>query len=157
MQEDRLEGRSLSLCIRDIIDGKVAEENVSRIVTSARAPDKASFEELIADYAESYWDANPEEGKAVARRFYEAGKIDQPRLRGEPYSNISDGCWKVIEYAATAETPVLENWGRGGIHDTSFIPASDIAGKMKADLLSAIENGVPNPKTMRPLKFKGPR
>ncbi|MEZ0222998.1 MAG: hypothetical protein ACAH83_00465 [Alphaproteobacteria bacterium] len=156
MDEGRLEGRSLSLCILDILEGKVAEDNVRRIIASIYAPDRGAFEDIIALYANTYWSAKPEEGKAVARRFYDAGKIDQPRLRGEPYPNIADGCWKVIEHSAAAEPPVLENWGKCGIHDSSLVPASGIAARLNADLLSAIENGVPNPKPMRTLKFKGP-
>lgn len=154
MQQGRLEGRSLSLCIRDILGGAVAEQDISRIVASTAAHDRPEFLELIDDYARLYWGAKPEEGKAIALRFYDDGKIDQPRLRGEPYPNISQGHWKVIEYSAAAQTPLVESWGKLGLHDSSLVTASGIAQVMKDDLYSAIENGVPDPKSMRVLKFK---
>src|SRR5262245_59328441 len=99
MTESRLEGRSLSLCVRDIIAGKVAEEDVSRIVAGISESTRASFEELLENYGEYYWQQNPAYGKEIALRFYDAGKIDQPLLRGEKYPNVANGHWKVIEYS----------------------------------------------------------
>ena len=99
-------GYSLSLCICDILSGRVKEPEVSRIVSSAAVPTRAAFLGLLEEYAPCYWADNPEEGKAIALRLYDAGRIDQPRLRGEPFTNLSaGGLWR------TPETPEVREEG----------------------------------------------
>lgn len=135
MHEGSIEGRSLSFCIRDIAEGKVAEFDVARIVTGTCAPDRAAFEALLDGYCETYWRKMPETAKAVALRLFDAGKIDQPRLRGEEGPNVSNGHWKVDE----AEGP-LENWGGLGIHDPGLIRGPAIQSKAKADAAALVED-----------------
>jgi|GEM_PF-2111518 hypothetical protein len=87
-------GLSLSLCVADILRGKVKEEEVKEIIAGTRAQDKEAFDELVRSYQFIYWNDDPEAGAAIAHRFYAAGKIKQPRLEKEFAShNIADGHW----------------------------------------------------------------
>jgi hypothetical protein len=74
-------GRSLSLCISDVMQHNVKEQDIALIVTSTRAKDRDSFVALVDHYCESYWDNNPLWAKEIALRLYDAGKIIQPRLK----------------------------------------------------------------------------
>ncbi len=93
--DTKLEGLSLSFCVFAILAGIVKEAQVERIITSTNAPNALEFEKVLDSYAESYWSDAPEEGKGIARRFYEAGMIDQPRTRGGTPTQINDGCWRI--------------------------------------------------------------
>jgi hypothetical protein len=73
-------GRSLSLCISDVMQHNVKEQDIALIVTSTRANNRESFVSLVDHYCESYWDNNPLWAKDIALRLYDAGKIIQPRL-----------------------------------------------------------------------------
>ena len=90
-QEEGLTGYSLSLCICDILRGAVAEGEVGRIVASTNAPTRDDFLGLLESYANSYWTDDPARGKDIALRFYDAGKIDQPRTRGETFTSLAQG------------------------------------------------------------------
>ena len=76
-------GTSLSVCVSNILDGTVAESDVEKIISRTCAP-APRVEELLERYANSYWGANPSEGKEIARRLFAAGKVEQPRLEGRP-------------------------------------------------------------------------
>ena len=86
-------GLSLSFCIADILRGNVAEIEVKEIISGTKAADEKSFNDVVEIYKGSYWHINPEEGEAIAKRLYAAGKIKQPRLEKEVDHNISDGHW----------------------------------------------------------------
>ena len=91
-------GLSLSLCIKNILEGKVKEEEVKEIIAGTSfAPEK--FDELIDLYKKSYWYDNPEEGEAIARRLFAAGKIKQPIMEGGKIHSIAEGHWFDAEYA----------------------------------------------------------
>ncbi|HNW19703.1 MAG TPA: hypothetical protein PLA53_00875 [bacterium] len=91
-------GLSLSLCIKNILEGKVKEEEVKEIIAGTSfAPEK--FDELIDLYKKSYWYDNPEEGEAIARRLFAAGKIKQPRMEGGKIHSIAEGHWLDAEDA----------------------------------------------------------
>jgi len=91
-------GRSLSFCVVDIMEGRVREDAVERIVASTKAPDFSTFEDVLERYADLYWKANPALGKEIAIRLWEAGKIDQPRLRGEEAKRITVGrIWAPVQ------------------------------------------------------------
>ena len=94
-QEQGLTGYSLSFCIADILRGAVAEGEVEKIVASTNAPTRDDFLTLLESYSVNYWSQDPERGKEIALRFYDAGKIDQPRTRGEMFTSLSQGCrWR---------------------------------------------------------------
>lgn len=101
-QNTKVEGLSLSLCIAQIIEGHVKEENVTGIVANTRAYTRAQFEEIADGYAKSYWHNNPSGGKALALKFYDAGKISQPRLDHAPAHSVANGIWRpaLVAYGA---------------------------------------------------------
>lgn len=67
-------GLSLSLCVRDILIGRVSEDEVEYILAAAR-PEVLTHPGSLASYKRVYWDQNPEEGEAIANRLNQAGKI----------------------------------------------------------------------------------
>lgn len=73
-------GRSLSFCIKDILEGKKKLSQVDSIVTSTMFESDDEFENGIDSYARVYWNRNPEKGKSIARQLWHSGKIIQPRL-----------------------------------------------------------------------------
>lgn len=73
-------GMSLSLCVQDVLNGKVALSDIEQIVAGTSAPDLDVFKTVLDGYAESYWSKAPEQGVRIALELYHAGKVCQPRL-----------------------------------------------------------------------------
>lgn len=73
-------GLSLSNCIKDVLDGKVALSDIELIVAGTCAGNLELFQEVLSGYTESYWREAPEEGVRIALELYHAGKVCQPRL-----------------------------------------------------------------------------
>lgn len=73
-------GLSLSNCVKDVLDGKVALSDIELIVAGTCAGNPELFQEVLAGYTESYWVKAPEEGVRIALELYHAGKVCQPRL-----------------------------------------------------------------------------
>lgn len=88
-------GLSLSLCVRDIIEGRAALREVSKIVAGTCYPDRETFcDRLRETYCRTYWRRAPRRAHALAMRLWDEDKIDQPRLRGEDPPNVSAGHWR---------------------------------------------------------------
>jgi hypothetical protein len=87
-------GLSVSFCFRDIARGDIKEEDVKRIIAGTRCDTREIFEIVIERYLESYWKEYPEAAD-IARRFWDRGLIDQPRVRGEDAPNIAKGHWGI--------------------------------------------------------------
>jgi hypothetical protein len=92
-KNDSMIGLSLSLCVSQIARGEVKEADVVKIIAATNAPDLATFKEVLAGYSESYWSEFPDQARAIAMRFWDNGKLDQPRTRGEQCHFIGDGNW----------------------------------------------------------------
>lgn len=75
-------GLSLSFCIKDILRGRVAPEDVAFISAGTCAKDAAQWEQVLSDYARAYWYDAPILGVELAREFIDSGRIVQPRLEG---------------------------------------------------------------------------
>lgn len=86
-------GLSVSFCISDIINGKVQESAVEKIVAGTCAYTMKDWEPVIQQYRKSYWRVNPELGEAICWRFIAAGIIDQPRTNGQRPPYIQGGYW----------------------------------------------------------------
>ena len=86
-------GLSLSFCVMDMINEDLGVRDVVKIVSNTKANNLAEFENVLRSYTEVYWWDFPKEAKALARRLWKAGKIDQPRTRGEKPHTIQDGRW----------------------------------------------------------------
>jgi hypothetical protein len=90
-------GLSLSFCVKDIIEGRVALESVEKIITGTFFTDRESFHDGMKHapgYCHTYWRKHPERAHQIAMQLWDSGKIDQPRTRGEPRPNIHQGHWR---------------------------------------------------------------
>lgn len=94
-RKTQLDGLSLSLCISDILDGRVQEGQVCRIFAATRASSEEDFRKVLEGYAKDYWQRDPERGMAIAMDFYQAGKITQPRLEGKGCHDVGRGHWRM--------------------------------------------------------------
>jgi hypothetical protein len=83
-------GLSLAFCVRDIITGKVKEEDVAKIIATTSVKTKAEWSALIEEYKQLFWRNNPMEGEAICRRFLKAGKVEQPLLKGKQIPDLSN-------------------------------------------------------------------
>jgi hypothetical protein len=79
----RVIGLSLSNCVNDIVAGRVAYDNVEQIISRTACPDAAVWAKTLASYEQGAWKGN-KQATEIAVRLLQEGKIDQPRLRGEP-------------------------------------------------------------------------
>lgn len=91
-------GLSLSLCIKDIIEGRVNQRDVAVIVAGTHATTDAQWDSLIRSYQYDYWQANPKLGAALTHVLRERGQIVQPRANDQnPISLVlrarNEGHW----------------------------------------------------------------
>lgn len=88
-------GLSLSLCIRDILEGKVSLDEVERIVTSTKCRTPADWTWLLENYRREYWGKDPDLGEKIARQLLAAGKIEQPRMNDPMVTSVKpkQGLW----------------------------------------------------------------
>lgn len=92
----KLIGFSLSGCIEHILEGWVKEEQVVKIVANTAAKNENEWKKVVSIYSRSIWEKDPEKAKEIFKRFIDAGKIEQPRLKGEePHCN-NNGIWKEV-------------------------------------------------------------
>lgn len=77
-------GLSLSLCIQDILEGRVEVNDVEKIISRTCARTDEDWQLLEDHYSKSYWRVAPEAGLALLAYFRIEGKLDQPRLRDDP-------------------------------------------------------------------------
>jgi hypothetical protein len=113
-------GLSLSLCVRDILLGRVREEEVECLIVGTMFLSDEQFEHVLDGYAPMYWRLGLQQpilerderfmlqGKAIARRLRDAGKLHQPRADGLNEPSIVDGHWIDTQNVALIEQYVLE-------------------------------------------------
>lgn len=133
-------GLSLSLCIKDIIEGRVNEIECSLIIADTKADNAVDMHNLLTRYQETYWKANPEEARLIARRLLKAGKLIQPRTLGRHEEhNIAYGHWVVTNgnYLLDRHTMELlamcnrcKHWGPLGF-DCEFCEYMDEGASMR--------------------------
>jgi len=87
-------GLSLSLCVKDVLDGRVAEEDVSLVVTGTRAVTPWGWRQLLDGYRDLYWSRTPDAAEALVERWRAAGKVFEVRaFDPEAEVNIAEGYW----------------------------------------------------------------
>jgi len=86
-------GLSVSLCIKDIIRGKVALEYVEKIVAGTRCESAEDWDKVIKNYRDLYWRKDPDRAEAILRQLLQEGKVEQPRVQGCVAHNIAAGRW----------------------------------------------------------------
>jgi len=97
MLKEKLIGLSLSFCVGDIIRGKVAIEQVQMIIASTKCATRAEWHSVLAKYSKSCWREYPKRACDIAWQFIDAGKVEQPRLHGDPYPHIAGGHWETLD------------------------------------------------------------
>lgn len=88
-------GLSLSLCIRDMIEGRVDPDEVAEIRAGTFIDSQESLEGVIAGYQQYFWKHDPERARELVLEFFNEGLIDQPRTRGDepPYVHGGKQAW----------------------------------------------------------------
>ncbi len=72
-------GLSISLCIMDVIEGRVDPDKIEKII-GRTATKPHMIEGLIGIYRTDYWRRNPDAAEQLFRKLYAEGKIEQPGL-----------------------------------------------------------------------------
>ena len=103
-------GLSLSMCIADMIRNNIRMEDVKKIVAATNAPDEQTFDQVLDSYSETYWADFSEPAKKLARRLYKAGKIEQPRIKGQKYPATGEGIWVERESDMPYHDNDVYNW-----------------------------------------------
>jgi hypothetical protein len=94
-------GLSLSMCIQDLIEGKLGNDaQILVIVSGTMFPEtngEIDFEEVYELYANqrNYWNWKKYTKEQVKAAF-DSVKVFQPRLHGQVPPNISNGHWVAL-------------------------------------------------------------
>lgn len=75
-------GFSLSLCVRDILAGRICVEDVQMIVSATAAKCDGDWAYLINQYCAQYWRNDPVRARNIVLLLRSAGRIFQPRIYG---------------------------------------------------------------------------
>lgn len=76
-------GLSLSLCVLDIVEGRVAINDVETIVAGVRASNDHEWRALLAGYCQSYWHDCQDMAIYYANTLRDSGRLEQPRLTND--------------------------------------------------------------------------
>ena len=88
-------GRSLSFCVKDILDGKVSYNEVGKIVASTACKNDDDWVKVVEQYMLSYWYGYSFlDCKSIVWGLLDANKIEQPRLTsGKMQAMYKYGNW----------------------------------------------------------------
>ncbi|MDD5059466.1 MAG: hypothetical protein WC516_10005 [Patescibacteria group bacterium] len=85
-------GLSISMCVKDILNGEVNIEDVYCIIAGTMIQDQKNWFVLVDQYGDSYWKKfSKEDIWATLEQLIPI--IYQPRLAGKQGPNISRGHW----------------------------------------------------------------
>ncbi len=128
-------GFSLGRCIRDIVNGDVAYEDVAFIITGTALRDEDAIKWCIDEYVgrRNYLlGLDHETCENMALRLWADGKIFQPRLQNIPAFHIPEGgVWADLFPTALAENEAAKKaWEsyRFFVHMTSQVPEDGLEG-----------------------------
>ena len=92
-----LVGLSLSLCIKDVIQGKVSVEQIDSIIANTKCETEAHWNEVFEIYCRLYWEADPERAVRIVRTLVKLGKIEQPRIKDNFHHHFYPYHWQPKE------------------------------------------------------------
>lgn len=117
-------GTSLGKCVKDILDGKVQENEVLFIVTNTRCPDLPRLMDVI----EQYYSDRPHDpaydiaahsladARALAQRLYDYGKLHQPRVfKNDAWSNthrLNDTWYEIVPTLNSDNPTVIDAYSK---------------------------------------------
>ncbi len=87
-------GFSLGRCVRDIVDGIVAYEDVAFIISGTALRDEEAVKWCVEEYLnrrDYLLGLDPEQCRKIALDLYRNGKVFQPRLQNIPAFHIPEG------------------------------------------------------------------
>jgi len=127
-------GFSLGRCIRDIVKGDVAIEDVVVIVAGTKFDSQERLTKVVDDYLwmnEYLGGLDPEKCQEVASTLYHTGKIHMARNFGEQVGKAPEICvWAdLVPTGGHTDPMVQEAWQayRGMLNLTNNIPDKDRA------------------------------
>ena len=86
-------GLSLSMCISEMVRENIDYSKVEKIISGTSAHDKQEFLDILEHYGKTCWKGFEQKATILAWRFWQDGKIEQPRLTTGAYYSIADGKW----------------------------------------------------------------
>lgn len=93
MENNKLIGLSLSMCVRNIILKKVKLCQVEKIICGTKINSPEDMVEVLTLYSKSYWRENVLEAIDIVDTLFHNGMIHQPKLEGKDAPNLSGGHW----------------------------------------------------------------
>lgn len=81
-------GLSLSLCIKDIIEGREVLEPDTVLVTGTKARTESEWNYLLQQYSILYWKADAEKAIEIVNKLKAEGRIVQQRLEERRWVSI---------------------------------------------------------------------
>ena len=89
-------GLSLSMCIRDMINGKMTFGSVKCIISGTKIENDNDFAAVRDRYCKTYWAENPIMASNLLRGLYDGNMLVQPRVLGIKPMYIADGHWFML-------------------------------------------------------------
>lgn len=86
-------GLSLSLCIKDVIEGRVSVEQIDSIIANTRIEGPEDLDDVIEVYRHSYWYADPDRAERLTRNLFRLGVISQPRIQNPRHHHTYGYHW----------------------------------------------------------------
>jgi hypothetical protein len=124
-------GLSLSFCIQDILEGR--ETRCGKIISSTKAEGREGMRDLTCRYLEFYWSDYPIQASLLLVYLLLLRRLEQPRLEGHDYHNISRTHWLVGPVAR------LEGEGNGDI--LISVPTTEMSSYVSSDWEANIVGG----------------
>jgi len=106
-------GFSFGRCVRDIVKGDVAMEDVLVIIARTLMENEEHIVRVVSHYmGDSLWGLEEQKCLDVALELYRAGKIHQPRLIGSSRFSVHDSyVWMDVAPTAQNDNPMVkEAW-----------------------------------------------
>ena len=98
-------GLSVSLCITDIIEGRVAIQDVAMIIAGTNC--QGDWESLLKNYSETYWCGKEKKAREILFSLVAKNKIVEPRALDWPAPAFYSSYW----LEADAATYPSNNYG----------------------------------------------
>ncbi len=106
-------GFSLGRCVRDIVTGKVSEDEVAFIIGATCIREKEQLDNVIADYMfrdEYLYGLDETECLRVAHNLCDSNKLIQPRLEGiHRHKQPANSIWVDMFPTELSDNPAVKN------------------------------------------------
>ncbi len=90
---EKLTGLCLTFCIRDIIQGKVAIDEVVVIISPTTSCKSINEWKPYLEAYKEFWNDDPKKGVRIFMRLIRAGKVIQPKLLKKEAPRVAYNNW----------------------------------------------------------------